>query len=365
MKRLLSLPRRAASRWAALPARRRLRLLVVAAAVVAVVVGGGIGVRVLTAAEPHRVTAYFESSVGLYKGSDVRILGVKVGEVTSVRPTGEHVVVELEFDPEVAVAADTRAVLVSPTMVADRYVQLTEPWTGGPQLADGAVIPQERTAVPVEIDRLYQSLDEVAELLGPEGVNRDGALSALIKTGAANLDGNGDGIRRLLTDLGAATRTLSDTGADTFATVEHLDALAKVLETNDAHVSEVNGQLARIARAIAGDRETMAAAMRELVVALDDVETFVRDSRGQVATSLKELNAATEVLARHKAALGVVLGALPGAVQGLLGAYDSQHGVLVGRGNPNDVTLGGQPPLGGVTEHAPPALPFPMPGGAG
>ena len=75
-------------------------------------------------------------------------------------------------------AADTEAVIVAPTLVSDRFVQLTEPYVDGPELRDGTVI--EETAVPVEIDDLYASLTEAGETLGPDGANQNGALSRFL-----------------------------------------------------------------------------------------------------------------------------------------------------------------------------------------
>ena len=61
----------------------------------------------------------------------------------------------------------------------------------GPAMRDGAVIPQSRTAVPVELDRIFDSLHTTAEALGPAGANKDGSLSRLLGVSADNLDGQG------------------------------------------------------------------------------------------------------------------------------------------------------------------------------
>ena len=339
----------------------RVRLLVIAGIVAALAIGALV-VWAPWKAEPLTLTARFDNTVGIYRGSDVRVLGVKVGRVTQVAPRGTYVEVALSVDPDVAVARDTRVVVVAPTMVADRYVQLSTV-DGGPRLADGAMIPVERTDTPVEIDRLYQSLDEVAKVLGPEGANKDGALSELIGVAADNLEGNGDRTRDLITDLGAAARTFSEADEDAFDAIEHLDQLAKVMQENDGHVRGVADRVARVTHTLAEDRRTIEAALRELSTALSQVETFVHDNRSQIAHSVDELADATQVLAEQRAALGALLGVLPNAVVGMLGAYDASRNVLVGRANPLDVTKGKGPDLGGVTNHEAPKLPLPMPGG--
>ena len=70
----------------------------------------------------RHVRAEFVRAVGLYEGSDVRILGVKVGKVTSVRPAGDRVVVDMTYDDKYSVPADAKAVVVSPSVVSDPIV---------------------------------------------------------------------------------------------------------------------------------------------------------------------------------------------------------------------------------------------------
>ena len=125
----------------------------------------------------------FPRAVSVYKGTDVRILGVNVGEVTSVTPAGNAVRVEMEYDAEYDLPADAQAVIVTPTLVADRFIQLTPVYKGGPTMADDAEIELPDTGVPVELDRIYGSLQELTRALGPNGVNKDGTLNHLLQAG--------------------------------------------------------------------------------------------------------------------------------------------------------------------------------------
>ena len=126
------------------------------------------------------VTAYFANTVGLYTQNEVTIQGIPVGSVDEIVPQGDVVRVTLKVDNDAPVMANPQAVIVAPTLVSDRYVQLGPTYEGGPQLADGAIIPVEKTATPVELDRVYQSLDTIARSLGPNGANRTGALNQLL-----------------------------------------------------------------------------------------------------------------------------------------------------------------------------------------
>jgi len=126
------------------------------------------------------LVAHFTRLVGVHEGSDVRVLGVRVGRVTKVRPQGRTVRVEMRYDRDLRVPAGATAIVVPPSVVSDRYVQLTPAYSGGAALADGADLPVERTSVPLEIDDIYRALDDFNKALGPTGANKDGALNDLL-----------------------------------------------------------------------------------------------------------------------------------------------------------------------------------------
>src|SRR3546814_14580468 len=80
------------------------------------------------------VVALFDSTVGLYPGSDVQVLGVPVGTVTKVEPKDDHVRATIELDPGQPVAADTGAAQPEPPLVTDRFAHPTRPTDAGAKL---------------------------------------------------------------------------------------------------------------------------------------------------------------------------------------------------------------------------------------
>src|SRR5579859_2198319 len=52
-----------------------------------------------------QITAYFSEAIGVYAGSDVDILGVRVGTIDSVQPAGQQVKVTMTVDGNVPVPA--------------------------------------------------------------------------------------------------------------------------------------------------------------------------------------------------------------------------------------------------------------------
>jgi virulence factor Mce-like protein len=306
-------------------------LAIVAAALVGVMVVGGALWWVFTRAGTTTITAYFDKSIGIYDGSDVRVLGVKVGTVTSVEPQGDQVKVDLRVDRGIDIPADANAAQVTPSVVADRYIQLTPVFTGGNKMTSGSVIPIERTATPVEVDQLYASINDLASALGPEGANKDGALSKFVETGAANLDGNGAALGESITQLSDAARTLNDSRDNIAVTIKNLNTFVGALATNDQQVRQFNTQLSDLTGFLAGERDDLGAALNQLSFALGDVAKFVADNRDQLATTAEGLIAPTQTLANNKEGLANTLTMLPLAISNLVNSYDAESGVLASR----------------------------------
>jgi virulence factor Mce-like protein len=320
---------------------RRDRLVLGAGAVIvaaALVVGG-----VLVYHASHKgtqVTAYFSEAIGVYPGSTVRVLGVPVGTVDSVQPQGTEVKVTISVDSGVTVPADAKAVVVAASVVSDRYVQLTPAYTSGPQLTDNAVIPVSRTAVPVEVDQIYTSINRLTQALGPNALNKNGALSELVKTGAANLNGNGANLHAMITQFGALSKTLGDNSGNLFATITYLQRFTSMLKANDGQVRLAEQQLASVFGFLASDRQDLGAALHELSIALGQVQGFIANNRGLIKTNVTKLAAITQLLVDEKASLTEAVNTIPLAVDNVVNAYDSTNHTLDGRGDLNELSMG-------------------------
>jgi len=305
-------------------------------------VAGGWWLGGLGASGSRAVTAYFTSAVAVFPDNDVRILGVPVGRITSVHPEGPVVRVEMEIDDSVDVPAEAAAVVVAPSLVTGRHVQLTPAYTGGPTLPDGAVIPVERTAVPLGVDELARTASELATMLGPDGVNRQGALADLLDVGASNLAGNGQALNDTIGDLAQLSGTLAGSREELFGTVTELQSFVSTLAANDAQVRQFNTQLADVSNLLAAEREDLGAALRELSVALAEVAVFVQDNRAVLESNVDRLTEVTEVLVAQRAALAEILDTAPTALSNVSNAYNAASGTLDARANIEELRL---PPI--------------------
>ena len=281
--------------------------------------------------EKNTVTAHFPRAVSVYKGTDVRVLGVNVGQVTAVTPEGNSVRVEMEYDADVVLPKDAKAVVVTPTLVADRFVQLTPVYTSGPKLASGADIPLPDSGVPVELDRIYASIRELAEALGPNGVNKDGTLNHLLEAGANALDGQGQRGNDMIRQLSAAAATFGEGAGPLFDTVEELAQFTDTLATNDKLVRAFVKDLAGVSASLVSERAEIQQALAAVADSVGTVKSFVRDNRQALVADVEKLTRLMKTINSERDSIDTALTVAPVAINNLTLAYNAESGTIGSR----------------------------------
>lgn len=293
---------------------------VLALGLLTVVLGGG----------TRSATAYFENTTGLYEGDEVRILGVPVGTVDTITPNGPQVRVEFSYDAEQPVPADAKAAIVAPSLVTSRYLQLAPRYTGGPVLDDGAAIPIERTAVPVEWDQVKDQLHRLSTDLGPQAADPEGSLARGLGVGADTLRGQGTSINDTITSLSGAMTTLAGGSDDLFSTVRNLQVFTDALSTSDRQIVEFGQRLSSVSGTLGENSDQLGRAVVDLRDTTRVVRGFVADNRERLGTSVAELGDLTGILVQNQDELARLLHAAPTPLVNLYNAYqpgtNSIHG---------------------------------------
>jgi virulence factor Mce-like protein len=289
---------------------------VVALAVLAAVVA--VGVHVVTGGKRLKITAYFTESNGIYAGNHVDILGLPIGDVSSVTPQPDDVKVVLSLPAGTKVPLDAQAYIVPPSVISDRYVGLSPAWDGtGQTMPDGYVLPVSRTHVPAEFDQLVGSLTTLFDALGPKQAGAKGAVGRLITVLSKNLAGNGAALHESIEGLSTATGALAgDRGA--FANViSSLDTLSANLAKREGLISSFDTDLATASSELASERGDITGVVDNLSTGLLSLASFLRAHRAALHGDLHDLVVTTDVLLRHQRTLIETLDNLPLATQNL------------------------------------------------
>ncbi|USI90905.1 MCE family protein [Rhodococcus pyridinivorans] len=312
-------------------ARRRPPLLVpVIIGAVVVLVLGALAVFVLPDLGKRTIHAEFASTSGLYEGDDVRVLGVSVGRISDIEPRDDLVQVTMKVDDGVEIPSDASAVVIAQSLVSARFVQLTPVYSGGPTIEDGATIPMQRTASPVEWDQIKTELMRLSEALGPEELDPQGSLGRFIDTAAENLEGNGQTVREALRELSDTMRTLSEGRTDLFSTIRNLQTFVSVLSSSNEQIVQFGGRLASVSDVLAQSSDQLGVSLSELNIAVGDVQRFVQDNRAGLTESVERLADATEVLVRKRPEIERVLHSGPTSLANFYNIYKPAQGSLTG-----------------------------------
>ena len=302
------------------------------AAVLAVILAAGVtvAVRFKDHIDQNVIVAYFENSNGLFPGDDVRVLGVRVGRVDKIEPEPERAKVTLSVDKSVNVPAGVNAAILSPQLVTGRAIQLTPAYTSGPLLGGGAVIPQSRTAVPVEWDDFRDQLQRLTDLLKPTESGGVSTLGSFINTAADNLRGQGGSIRDTVIKLSQTLSALGDHSDDIFATFKNLSTVVAALHDSSDALEQLNRNLASVSSLLADNPDKVGQAVEDLNSVVGDVQSFATENREAIGATSDKLASISNTLVNSLDDIKQTLHIAPTTLSNFYNIYEPANGALTG-----------------------------------
>lgn len=297
--------------------RSRLLTTALALAVVAgscsVLPGGGGGTG---------ATVFFERAVSLFEGSEVRVLGLPAGTVDEVEVEGDRVRVEITVDDDVPVPGDVQATIVPLSLIGERYVQLFPAYTGGPRLEDGAVIPLERTTVPVEPDEALRALRDLLEDLNPEGSRR------LTENLAQDLDGRGETINDTIREIAGVTRDFGAKSEELGRIIDNFDDFTRTLLTREDQIGEVLDDFAVVTGVLAEERDRLGNIVTNLATFAGNAKDLVDEHGDALGDDLEVLEHVAQAIRANIDSVDQLLAAGPITASGLKEAVKTDKRVV-------------------------------------
>jgi phospholipid/cholesterol/gamma-HCH transport system substrate-binding protein len=323
--------------WNAVVARFGRTALIGAAAALAVVVGASVTVYyVFFHQDTYRITARFTATPGLYPGNRVDVLGVPRGTIVSITPKPHFVDVVLSLPTDLKVPATAKAVLMAPNPVSDRFVELTPAYTHGPVMAHDAVIDVPDTFVPLELDSIYSSVDNLSKSLGPGGANAHGELSQVLHAFAQLADGNGRDLHTAIQRIAAALPALTAHPDDLKNLITGLDQLTSTLASRDETINHLYDDLTTATEQLADERATISSAISNLQQGLAQVAQFLKANQSHIGGSVRNLNTTLAAVMAEQKALIQTFDTAPLGFQNFNRAIDPNAPCLTKDGAPNN-----------------------------
>lgn len=247
--------------------------------------------------DPYTVTAKFQNASQLVKGNPVKVAGVTAGSIEDIRLGDDgQAEVELEVSEDYApLEQGTHASIRSSSLsgIANRYVDLSLPpagGDGGEEIGDGGVIEQVNTTSEVDLDQLFNALDEptVAGLKNVikgfarsyDGVGKQANrgfyyLNPFLSTSRrvfSELNGDRRALESLIVDGASLTEALASRSGDLEALVGNLNGMLGTIGAREAKLAAAVGELPAFMRQF----NTTAVNLR---AALNDVEPLIEEAR--------------------------------------------------------------------------------------
>ena len=255
---------------------------------------------------------------------------MKVGTIDSIEPIGTQAKMTLHVNRRVSVPADAKAVIVAQNLISARYVQLAPAYESGPTMGDGAVIPLDRTAIPVEWDEVKEQLMRLATELGPDKGMSTGSVGRFIDSAANALDGNGDKLRQTLAQLSGVGRILADGSGNIVDTITNLQTFVTALRDSNDQIVQFQDRFATLTSVVDDSRSDLDAALTNLSDVVGETQRFIEGTRDKTAEQIQRLGNVTQNLADHRMDLENVLHIAPHSIANAVNMFDPRTGAASG-----------------------------------
>ena len=240
-------------------------------------------------------SAAFSEAGGLGDGDDVRIAGVKVGEVDGVDLDGDHVRVDFRVNEEAAFGEQTGASIRIKTLLGDKYLSL-EP-DGEGQLEQGSEIPMDRTVSAFDVVEAFSDLTEVNE-----GIDTD-QLAQQFDVLATEFENTPEEVRSSLDGLSRLSRTIASRDAELKQLLESSREVTAVLAGRDAELELLIDDANLLLIELELRRDDIARLFDATARLSDQLTQLVRENRAELQPTLQQLQEVLTLLQDNKADL--------------------------------------------------------------
>jgi len=262
-------------------------------------------------------TAYrarFTDVTGLLTGDDVRIAGVKVGQVRSIKVV-DNTVAEVTFtvDDSIPLATSVRAKIRYRNLVGQRYLALSEGPGGGQTLTAGGLIPLGQTTPALDLTTLFNGFRPLFTALTPSDVNK--LAYEIIRV----LQGEGGTVADLLQHTASLTNTLADRDAVIGRVITNLNQVLSTLDERQGNLDTTISQLQQFVSGLAADRTAIGDALVNIGSLTTATGSLLADARPSLTNDISALDTLAGNLNDNSAALEQTLNQLPGRYRALTG----------------------------------------------
>jgi phospholipid/cholesterol/gamma-HCH transport system substrate-binding protein len=237
--------------------------------------------------------ANFANADGLKSGDDVRVEGMSVGSVDSVKVQGDHVHVGFEIKSRIELGNTSRASIEVATVLGNLFMQVESAGSG--RLAENSTIPVSRTVVPYSLLGALNAFGEFSQKTNiPE-------LQDSLKTLATTIDGIAP------KDVNAALRGLADVSTTLAAKQDQVssvlraaDSIVKTLNQNSGALVGLLMQGDEFLRLVEQRHALISQLLRDTARLGTQLKVLMAKNGAQLSSLLANLDSVSAVLVKEK-----------------------------------------------------------------
>lgn len=249
--------------------------------------------------------AVFTDVTSLNPGDDIRMAGVRIGEVDDIRIVDRRdAEVTFSIDADRPLYTTTTAAVKFRNLIGQRYIALehAEP---GPPLDPGATIPLERTRPALNLTALFNGFKPLFQALTPKEVNQ---LSFHI---VQVLQGEGGTIDSVLRHTASLTSTLADKDEVIGRVVTNLNTVLDEMTARGDQLGSLIATTRRLVSGLADDAGPIGDAIDGMAALTSSTASLLHKGRGPLKASVRELRNLTGTLVDNTPEFERFLGNLP------------------------------------------------------
>lgn len=306
-------------------ARARARVLVaVAAGLAGLVIAPACGV--IHPSSTYQLTAYFPKAVAFYNQSKVKLMGLNVGKVNSIKFVSQDkdhncqstcIRVTFTVKRGVPLPADVQASIMPLSLIGERNLTLFPPYTGtGPTAKDGDTIPLSRTSVPVEVDDILKTITDLAHAIDPNQIKQ------LVSGAAATFAGHGQDFNTTLGQVNALSGTLAEQDTVLLQVANNIHQLASTLNARSQELGNVIDAFSAATGVLSDERQQIVGFLDAVNQLGQQIQQLLLPVAEQLPGDLAALTKVVLTVKVNAAALSQFVGALDQVATVLQRAYD-------------------------------------------
>ncbi|MEV8593034.1 MlaD family protein [Streptomyces sp. NPDC052012] len=240
-------------------------------------------------------SAAFAEAGGLKPGDEVRIAGVKVGEVEEVDLDGDHVKVTFEVEGDPRFGTTTGASIRVQTILGAKYLALHPEGPG--QLEPGSEIPLKRTVPAYDVVQAFSDLTTTTEEVDTD------RLATALDTISTTFEDSPAEVRASVKGLSKISRTVASRDKALRKLLDHADGVTGVLAERSEDLTALVDDGDKLFKEISKRRKAISKLLKSSAALGVELSGLVEDNDKEIGPALRGLNRVVRMLERNQSSL--------------------------------------------------------------